>query len=841
MVHKRIYKIIILVFVFCGAILFMSQNMKEESIILEKAVAMEKPAFPLMYVETGGYVINRLHGYSGNINANIIREAVTPVSQNKTLKVSFREYETKIKRIKYELRSLKDNALMTSGDISVLDETEEGKGTEIKLDTALNTSTEYAMKITAVTEEGRKIHFYTRIKYYETDYFFKEKLEFVNNFHEKSLDKKKAEELAVYLETDGTEDDTSFAKVTIHSDFDRFSWGNLKPVILTEAVPTIKEFTVETASIQLQYYARVKTDSGEEIYNVKEFYRIRYTSDRMYMLGYERTMDSYFDVGLTSLAKSEFKIGITENKDIDLTTSDENGKVAFVRNGNLWYYDLAKNLLTQVFSFGSTQEDYLRADYDQHDVRILNMDDNGNIDFTVYGYMNRGDYEGKVALILYHFSSDSGLIQEMVYIPLETTYQMLKEDINDFSYVSQRGIFYFTIDNVVYSYNISAKRLTPVVEQVTEDNFAVMEKGHGIAWVEEKEEKTSLILMNLETEEKTEILVPEKEQIRIFGNVGSYVIYGYVRQDDIRETTEGSWIIPAYKLEITGVDGTIQKSYSKKGIYVTGVKTRANIVTLSRAKKSGNGYRTVSENYIISQGEEENRIIGIKSRTTELTRTEYYISMPEGFAMMELPKEKKTENVILREDTTLHLEKSNDMTEKYYVYSKGIISASFDNSAEAIRWADAEMGVVVNHKNRIVWERGGKFNRKIIGQVQTIMAGGNIDSIGACLAMVLKNNQIAADAGQLSSKKQSIYNVLEENLDTPLNLKDCTLDQVLYCVSSGSLVIAMKNSSDAVVITGYDEGSITYIDPHGGTIKTSLTKADTMFSNAGNIFISYMK
>lgn len=36
-------------------------------------------------------------------------------------------------------------------------------------------------------------------------------------------------------------------------------------------------------------------DNGElEYYNVEEYYRVRYTNDRMYLLNFERTMDEIF-------------------------------------------------------------------------------------------------------------------------------------------------------------------------------------------------------------------------------------------------------------------------------------------------------------------------------------------------------------------------------------------------------------------------------------------------------------------------------------------------------------------------------------------------------------------
>lgn len=839
--QKKIYKILILTIIFISSLVFMSKNIKEEEITLKKAVAMDEAAFPLLYLKTDGITVNRLHGYSSSIDANVIREAVTPIDMDKELTVEFEENETVIKKIKYEIRELDENELLDSGNISALDTTKEGKTAKIKLDAGLATSKEYAMRITVITDQSRKIHFYTRIKYYESDYYLKEKLDFIINFHEKSMDKEKAQDLAMYLETDGSEDNKSFARVTIHSSFELFSWGQLKPKVITEVVPTIKEFNVETASVQLEYFVKAKTDSGTEVFNVKEFYRVRYTADRIYLLDYQRTMESQFDLELTSLSKSEFKLGITGSEDIDLVASAENSKMAFVQNGELWFYNLPENKAVRVFTFRSGKEDYFRNDYDQHDIQILGMDDGGNIDFTVYGYMNRGDYEGKVALILYHFSADTRRIEEMVYIPLETTYQMLKEDMNDFSYVSQRGIFYFTINHTIYSYNIAARRLEILVEDVAKDGYAILKDSHGLGWIEMDEAgNTKLIVMDLETEKRQEIPAPEGEIIRILGDIQSNILYGYVKKADIAESADGTMIIPAYKVEIADISGKVLKTYKEKNIYVVAAQVENNIAALTRMKKSGSGYKHVRNDSLYTQKGAEAQIIGIETRVTDKMLTEKYIYLPEGFAMETLPKMQVTTNVILEEDTTLHLDKEDITGERYYVYAKGGILSAFSNATEAILLADSEMGTVVNQNNRLVWERGGKFNRKTIGQIKETKVRDGVNSVGACLYMVLQHHQISADVKELSSTRKSIYNVLKENLKNPLTLTGCTLDEVLYFTSGGNIVIAMKNRKDGVIITGYDEYNITYFDPETGNKKTSISNASAMFEEAGNVFISYI-
>ena len=83
--------------------------------------------------------------------------------------------------------------------------------------------------------------------------------------------------------------------------------------------------------------------------------------------------------------------------------------------------------------------------------------------------------------------------------------------------------------------------------------------------------------------------------------------------------------------------------------------------------------------------------------------------------------------------------------------------------------------------------------------------------------------------------------MLKKQINQPVDLTGCTLDEILYFVSSGKPVVGMLSSSHAVVITGYTGNTVTWLDPvtHKKTT-TSLNSADSTFKNAGYVFVSYI-
>ena len=95
-------------------------------------------------------------------------------------------------------------------------------------------------------------------------------------------------------------------------------------------------------------------------------------------------MEAEFNPDYFSLKKSQFKIGISNESDFNIVTSSDNKSFAFVRNGSLWFYDIEKKKLTQVFSFSKKNPDYLRDNYDQHNIKILKINKDKSLSFVVY-------------------------------------------------------------------------------------------------------------------------------------------------------------------------------------------------------------------------------------------------------------------------------------------------------------------------------------------------------------------------------------------------------------------------------------------------------------------------
>lgn len=845
---KHIYRAIILIAIFIAALSYFSGDIKEVAFDIDNTTVMAETTFPLVTIKAGDKTINRLYGYSNNLDANKLREAVTPLNEEQTFEVLIDRKKYDIKKMNYEVREFVQNALIETGSVSVFEDEGEQIKAKIKLQSELTAKKEYAVKITLITSESKKMYFYHRIKKYKEPQL-KEKLDFILQFHEALFNKDKSKAYTKYLEPSSASDDTSLAYVNIFSSYELVTWGTLRPSVITEVVPTIKEVYEDIISVELNYIAQAIVSGNTEHYRVTEFYRIRYTQDRIYLLNYERTMDSIFDIGLASLSQSELKMGITNDLEVPYMSGADGRKLAFVRNRELWFYDLEKNEITKVFSFRQEKTDYLRDIYDQHDIRILNMDAEGNLDFMVYGYMNRGQYEGRVAVVLYHFIRAEGRIEEQVYIPIDEPYQSLKENLGELFYVNSKEVFYFQVYNNIYSYSLITRELTEVAADISRKHVVFFSDLGYTVWQENPNPALSdrISILDLESGNKQTISSMSGYNIRLMDKIDSNIIYGYVKEGDIATMMDGSIVVPISQLEIAALDKKILKTYSVPGFYVAGIEVNENIINLRRVQKNDNQGRTLYQpaqtDNIMSQKKSEKSFIEVTDRVTEQALTEYYLKLPSGFTLQDRPSVQTTVNTIIAQDPTVRLPKAEQNVLQYYTYTTGGIDGAYESAADAILLADQKAGVVLDVNNRLVWERGVKASKNTILAFEKLEWTPTEKTIEGSVQLILEYQGVNVRSQGLTLDNSSAYGLLKDySKYQPVRLTGATLDQVLYYVSKDIPVMAMTDIGRALIIYGFDTFNIMVLDPLENKVrKIGIQDSKQLFENAGNVFLSYLK
>lgn len=837
---KTIYKTVALFIIFFAALIFFGNRMQTGVSDAGTRRQVGKETFPYIQLQTQGQVVGTLYGYSAPMESNIIRESMVPLAADKTLLIQFKDAATRLTSMGYEIVDKESGEVYAKEDAVPLAEGQSQLQIEFSYNFA--TSTEYILDLIGTSSEGRRIHYYTRVKYYLDDSHLQEKMKFVSRFHKNTFDKSKSEEIERFLETNSTNRNSTMASVDITSNSDLVTWGSMSPTRISDELVTVKEYNMETACVQYNYFVEAQTDSGKEMYHVKEFYRVRYASGHNYLLNFERTMEAEFDVGLASTQTSQLKLGITNDSSSKMLSNAAENVLYFARGGVLYRYDMTNNQVMKIYSMFSEGASYDYRAYDEHAIRLLKVDDKDNMYFCVYGYFPRGAYEGDVAVVLYEYTA-KGELRELVYMPSSTSYQQLKEDFEQYGYVSTRGIYYFTVANTVYAYNIAGKRLEKLAENIKASSFMTMEEGNCYVWSSNLSTGygESITVYNLETDEKQVIYQPnDNTYIRLLGVLEENFVYGYVKKSDITQNKDGSRIVPCTELFIADDKGRVVKKFAWKGEYVQSIRSNGNVINVSVCKKGSGGQFVKSrEDSISNQTQVKTEKFKYASRVTSKALTEWYIILPSSFSMPGVPAVAEGPTFLMSADRFVRLEQPG--VAKYYVSAVGKITESHESVRQAIKAADDQMGVVISSDHQIVWERSGSYLQNSIGGMEMQAAGKDVTNLAACAYMVLKLNHVSVTAKELSAKNKSVYDMLAQYLWQPMNLKGCSLEQVLYFVSNNKPVIAMTGDSEGVVISGYNTTQLHLYNPKTGREATvSRSEYEAIFKAAGNRFISYM-
>ena len=804
---------------------------------------MAEATLPVVIVEREGLQYNELHGYTKVMDTASMRDTVTVLDEGRGLSVAVDTYGRNITGLAIEVRSIDGERLVEQTEITDYTLNSQTLRADITLKDLLNRDTEYSLMLKLWLDEKQPVYYYTRV-IWSNNLYVDEKLAFVKDFHERLYNKEAARELTKYLETNSQlEDNSSFHKVNIHSSFKQITWGNLDVTEETVPVISLTEIGQQTASVLVDYV--VSTGSGKErtYYRVREHFRVRYTTERMYLLDYERTMTQIAD-SQRMYANDKILLGIT-GTDISLMESKDGSNVVFEVDNQLYSYNEAGNKLTVIFSFYDGKRADLRSMYNGHSIKILDVTEGGDVSFAVYGYMNRGRHEGEVGIQIYTYSSALNTIEENVYIPYNKNYAVLKPQMEQLLYLNRDQKLYLMLENVVYEIDLQNKTYYPLVESTLDDSLQVSEDNRIIVWQDSGDiyHSSQLNVRNLNTQKESVITVNAEDAIRPLGFMGEDIIYGVARRGDVQRENSGRIFFPMYKICISDSTGVILKEYSQENMYVVECSVESNQITLERVQKDSNGnYREATADHILNNVEVEEHQYKIVAPSIDIYERYVQIQTRETIDSKTIqilnPKE-----VVFEGGRELVLE-SESRAEKYYVYGAYGVEGIYTSPAKAVELADYLSGVVVNQNGNPVWRKGNRATRNQIMAITAQKVTEEKNSLAVCLDTMLAYEGIIRNSDYLLAQGQSVMDILQENLEDTqiLDLAGCSMDTVLYYVNQDIPVLALLDDGEAVLITGFNEFNIVVMNPVDGTLsKMGMNDSAEWFKKNGNNFVTYIR
>ena len=838
---KTIIRIAVCVVVFLASALIIGSIMNQghNNMTMEMAPA----TLPMITMESGGVACNELHGNTVEMDVAYQKDCITLLGEGRQANFTVDTFGREITGISTEVRSIDGSRLIENSEVTGWKANGKSFSVSLTLKDLIDTNTQYSLTLILELEGEQKVYYYTTILWND-DVHISEILEFATDFHGKLYDKEVAKELTKYLEPNSKlTDNGTFHKVNIHSSFQQITWGSLEPVQEDAASIRLTQISGNVASLLMDFVVSTGEGKNKIYYNVEEYYRVRYTSERMYLLDYERTMTQIPDT-TRMYANDKILLGITD-ENVDMMESADGNTVVFSDMGQLLSYNAATNGLTVIFSFYDKDNADRRTLYDNHGIKILDVDEGGNVKFAVYGYMNRGRHEGETGIQIISYDNSLNTIEEEVYIPYSKSYAVLKDEMEQLLYRNRQQHVYFFLENGVYDVDLENRSAEQLVSIRQDDSLQVSENHEIIVWQEGDDinHSNQLNVRNLNTGEQTVIRAEDGEAIRPLGFMGEDIIYGVARESDIRTENSGQIFYPMYKVCISNSSGNNLKEYGQDGIYIVDCAIEGNQITLSRIQRSENGsYQEILDDQIMNNVEEEpgqnkvvtadidiyERYVQIQTKTTIDTKTIKVLN----------PKE-----VVFEGGRELTLDAVSEVS-RYYVYNAYGVQGIYSAPGKAVKEAYDSSGVVANDRGITVWLKGNRVSRNQIMAIKEESVTDQKNSLTVCLDNILRHAGITRNTEYDLAQGKTAIQILEENMTgvQVLDLSGCSLDAVLYYVNQDIPVLAILEDGEAVLVTGFNEFNVVIMEPSTGKLyKKGMNDATAWFAENGNHFITYMR
>lgn len=837
--RKALIKLVIWTATFLLALYVSGRIMNAENVNLTTDMGVS--TLPLITMEKAGVFYNQLHGYLVKMDVACQQESVTELGSGREIAFDINTYGVRVDKVRLEVRTVGGERLIENTEIEDF-VTEAGKiSIETSLKDLLEKDTKYSLTIVLEDGQGRSIRYYTTILWSDGSKL-SEKIAFVEDFHQKTLNAEQAKELVKYMESNSKGDNTTLHKVDIHSSLSQLTYGELQLEQEGNNWITVTDLEKQTATIVLESWMKEKPGEEEnqieDTYRVREVFRIRMASDRMYLLDYDRTMTQVPQMVQGVFQGDKISLGITQENP-QLVENENGNYIAYVVDGTLFSYDLSNHRGSIVFTFTDEDRKDIRDYYQNYSIKILDVAEEGNIKFAVFGYMNRGLHEGEVGLQLSEFHRDKNTIEEIAYVPYLKSADILENSLGKLLYLSQEGYIYFMMDQTIYQTEIYTRNVNVITKIEGDTGVEIADSHRVVTWTE----GDKLQIIYLDNAERRTISAGKNDYILPLNFMQDDIIYGIANRDDIYTDDTGHTILPMNRLCICNMYGHTLKTYEPSNAYIIDCVVAENQITIQQVKKDNSGkyVETVPEQIM------SNEVAEVSKNGISVVAIDVY----EKYVQIKLKSEisKKSFQLLTPKWVVYEEEKmvdisSDEENKQLYVYGKGELVETYSAPAPAVKMAYEVSGRVQDSFGRIIWLKGNRVTKNQIMAIKEQSCQAGESSLAVCLNTILTFEGIQQNTQELLEEGKNAIEILQDNLEDKsiLDLEGCSLDAILYYVNQDIPVLATVDNGEAVLVVGFNEFNVVIMEPSTGKLyKKGMNDSNEWFTKNGNKFITYMR
>ncbi|MBE5957420.1 MAG: hypothetical protein E7254_00955 [Lachnospiraceae bacterium] len=663
-------------------------NKEKVTVDTPKEVGYKEVKLPKINAYLKDKKIGEIKGYVDEMNITMMRDNLVVTTQSdRMVTFGIDDEKSNVISAKYELRTVDGDRLVDGGDIT--DISKDNKF-DVKISSIVKNNEEFILVIYLKTDEADEIRYYTRVIVVEED-LISAQMKFAEDFSDTTIDGEGAVEIATYMEPDEDLLNNSLGTVTLANNYTVITWGDLKTKKITDTEISLADIYVKETGVSGTYIMKYQVEAVgnndiKDVYDVEERITVWTFNENQYVLAYERKTNQVWKVDDNTVHKSYIDLGIQETTDINFNYSNNNQYLAYEVNGQIWTVDIKNKEFTKLYE----------ADTDNLEVLTSRVYDNGNVVFAACGYSTGSAHSGENGVSIFRFNRKDNKIEELTFIKNDTPKKILAAQVEELCYIND-DVVYVKMNNGIYYVNIKTKETGTLVEGLAEGTYAINKSKNVIAYNTECSlyDSKSITVYNFEDASKTEIKADGEDTVTVCGYAYNNLIYGTttkeVRNKKKNKFGLSTMVILDEKLEV-------MKTYSQDKVVITGLDILDTVIKIHREKKGA----PIDDDQLIDNTQYDDGAASQSYYDDDKKFREAAISLNVEFdGNMETKKGKRPSVSQISEATEIAF--SKDSTDKYYVYSIGILKGIYQDKAQAEADAKTFSGLVTDSSGKKIW------------------------------------------------------------------------------------------------------------------------------------------
>lgn len=557
---KRLLIILmILSIVVSGILIVFSRDLKNTFNIEKPEVLQKLQVNPIAYMVDDNQTYNFIYPFYNEMESFYLDETVTIWTLNKPITIQVDGINTEI--ITYSIiEPLTDKELMRD-IVSKSDITNTEKGIRISImPEGLEKEKRYVLNI-EVKVEGKVVNFYQSMLL--TEHNQENLIKLISDTH--SLMYEGDKDYMKYIK--GNNAGGIYYDADQDSSEDVLSWASINDFVkMNEPIPEILSYNPKTGSFQvrLKYIIAMRKAYEFEYWDFTELYFGTLNQGEIKINKFERKGNKknqpYFDNEQLQWVLDE---GANREESSSIISENEE-YLGFVYKNEVWLLNKTYNELTKVFGFDTLDSDYIMDEGNQHKIKLLELDNKGNMKYLVYGYMAAGDFVGYNGILINEYHHKKMENESLLFIKLSKDYHVLEYFIENASFYNEKeNILYIAMQREIYKIDVKAGSFKQVMELSSYMDFS--KDGMLYSSNPSNKENLSIQLIDLTSDkidDNGQQIMLENTYIRAIGSIKDGLIIGAYDLQATYENLDGTVFYPYNEIYLIEHSGKTNKIIS---------------------------------------------------------------------------------------------------------------------------------------------------------------------------------------------------------------------------------------------------------------------------------------